>query len=390
MSHKTRQALIKKIEQSRKSRVICYVTGDRTPTGAQIGDDAIRPIYQQIREIGATERIDFFLYTRGGAIDVPWRIVSALRAACKEWNVLIPFRANSAGTLIALGADHIVMGPQAELGPIDPSMAIKRMVPGPGGQGTFVQDSVSVEDVMAYVKFIQDKGGLKEQQVLSTALDRLIERVDAVALGNVYRTHQHIRDVARRILQSRQTPPSTDSLDLIISTLAERVYAHGHAIGVSAAKDMGLPVEEASPELDKMMWELFEAYESDMKLNQPVDPAAVLNSSDRYAEDATIAIVESSTSSFEFKGELEVRARRQLPQTLQVSLNLNLQLPPGINPQTIPANAQQILQALLQELQKVAAGQAQQAVQQALNAQAPLLGAEAAFRNGRWERQAST
>lgn len=387
MARKERKDLIKKIETHRDSKIITYICGDRPPITAQIGDDAVRPLYQHIRDLGHTKRLDLFIYSRGGAIDVPWRIVSALRQASDEWCVLIPYRSNSAATLIALGADQIVMGTQGELGPIDPSMDIKRMVPGPGGQSVFVQDSVSVEDVMAYVKFVQEKGGLNEQNTIAGALGKLNDRIDAVALGRVYRTHLHIRDVASRILLSRRDRADEDIVKTIVKTLAEQVYAHGHAIGFSAAKEIKLPVIAADEKLDSFMWDLLQCYESDLKLLSPLDPVTAVATQDRYTEDACLAVIESVNNVDEFSGQIDVRAKRQLPQTLQVSLNLNLQLPVGLNLQQLPPNIQQLLQQLAQQAQQAALQQAQQAVQQALNAQAPLLGAEASFRNARWVRR---
>jgi len=386
MSREERKSLIEGIERKRNSKVISYVTGDRNPFSAQIGDDAVRPLYGHIRNLGKVQRLDLFIYSRGGAIDVPWRIVSALRSASEEWNILIPFRANSAATLIALGADFIVMGSQGELGPIDPIMRSQRMIPSRNGPSTVVQDEISVEDVMAYVRFIQERGGITDQQARAAALDKLAGRVDPVALGNLYRTHSHIRDVARRILLSRKTPSAEDVLNLIVSTLAERVYAHGHAIGYATAKEIGLPVEAPDNELDSMMWRLFEAYERDMKLLEPIDPIAAVSTQDRFEERGVIAILESTLGVDEFTGNMEVRAKRQMPANLQVSVNLNLQFPPGINLQQLPAEAQQLLQQLMQSVQQAAVQQAQQAVQQALQSQAPLIGADAGLRNGRWIR----
>ena len=76
----------------------------------------------------------------GGAIDVPWRIATALRAAADEWNMLIPFRANSAATLLALGADEIVawVGKGEDLS--TQSWVSSASLPAPGGgQGTPVR-----------------------------------------------------------------------------------------------------------------------------------------------------------------------------------------------------------------------------------------------------------
>jgi len=80
-------------------------------------------------------------------------------------------------------------------------------------------------------------------------------------------------------------------------------------------------------------------------------------------------------------GSIQIRARRQPPPNLNVALNLNLQLPPGLNPQP-QAAFQQMLEALQQQVLQ----QAQQAVAQALKDQAPVLGVEASFRGGLWKR----
>ena len=381
MPRANRKSLIEQIELLRGSRVLCYVTGDRAPAAAQIGDDAVRPMYERLREIGGTDKLDFLLYSRGGAIDVPWRIVTALRTSAKEWSVLIPFRANSAATLLALGADHIVLGKFGELGPIDPIMNIQRLMPVPGGPGTATQDSVSVEDVMAYMKFVQERAGLSDQAALSVGLTKLTERLDAVALGSAHRTHSHIRDVARRMLLSRNEPHSEQTMATIIETLAERVYAHGHAIGLKAASEIGLPAVPANPALDDLMWKLLKEYEDDLKLLRPIDPAAALTGTDKYSEGGVIAVVETKAAAHEFTGNIEIAARRQMPQNLNVSFNLNLQMPPNL------ANQQQLagaLQQLVQQAQQAILQQAQQAVQQALQAQAPLVGIEAGFRGGEW------
>jgi Serine dehydrogenase proteinase len=383
MARQERVALIEKIEEKRGSRVLVYVTGDRNPAPAQIGDDAVRPMYSHLREMGHVEKLDLFIYSRGGAIDVPWRIVTALRQTSDEWSILVPFRANSAATLVALGADKIVMGAQGELGPIDPIMSIQRTLPQPGGGQIAVQENMSVEDIMAYTKFIHERAGLSDQEALSNALSKLTDRLDAVGLGNVYRTHLHIRDVALRMLQSHKEPVSERTMTTIIETLAERVYAHGHAIGLDEAKATGLPVEAADSDLDALMWELLNQYEDDMKLLEPLDPVTAVGDEEVYTEEAVTALIESTWGVHEHGGTIEVRARRQQPPNLNVAVNLNLNLPANLNPQ-----AQAAIQQLLQAAQQEIIQQAQQAVQEALRAQAPLIGVEAAFRAGRWKEVA--
>ena len=382
MAREKQVELIKQIEKLRGRRLLCYVTGDRKPVSAQIGDDALRPLFDHLREMGQTDGLDLFLYSRGGAIDVPWRIVTTLRNASKQWHMLIPFRANSAATLIALGADAIIFGTHGELGPIDPIITLKKV----GSEGTLVQEQISVEDIMAYMEFVQERAGLSDQEALTACLLKLADRIDAVLLGQIHRTHSHIRDVARRVLLSRKEPPSEQTMSTIIENLAERVYAHGHAINLKDAEQIGLPVEAASDDLDDLMWQLLQEYEKHMKLLEPLDPVAVLEKNDPYTEEATVALVESTGALHEFRGQIHVEGQRQVPQQLNVALNLNLQLE-GINVEKLPAAAQQVLQQIIQAAQKEVVQQSQQAVQDALKKQAPLTGAKVSIRGGSWVRK---
>jgi hypothetical protein len=284
--------------------------------------------------------------------------------------------------MIALGADEIVMGPQGELGPIDPSLGIRRQLGGDGEQ-TLVTDQVSVEDVMAYVEFMQDRVGISDQEALAVGFSKLADRLDPVALGKVHRTHSHIRDVARRIVLSRAEPPPSQTVDKIVSTLAERVYAHGHAISRSEAEEMGLPVSTPQDELDGLMWGLLEAYETHMNLLSPLDPIGALGNNAKAEEDCVLALIESEAGLHEFKTVKMMDAQRQLPSGLNVAVNLNLQVPPNL-----PPNQSQALQALLAQAQPAIQQQAAAAVKQALDAQAPIVGVQVKDRTIGWTRSA--
>jgi len=369
--------LIEALENERASRVLTYVTSDRAPAGAQIGDDALRPIFDVLATIGHVEKLDLFIYSRGGALEVPWRIASALREASNGWDILVPFRANSAATLLALGADRILLGRHGELGPIDPILSVTKAGP---NESTPAQDTINVEDVMAYLRFAREEAGLSDQDALARSLKTLTDRLDAVGLGSVYRVRTHIRDVARRMLTSRNEALTERAIDTIIETLAEKVYAHGHAIGFGEAEEIGLSVERPSPHVEDIMWQLLEAYEDQMRIRHPLDSIAAIASTDRYSEKVTIAAVESSDSGFQFDGTIEVRAKRQFPANLNVALNVALQLPPGIDVAQLPAAVQQ----LLQQGQQALAQLAQQAVQEAIAQQAPLIGCDVGLRDGQW------
>lgn len=106
-NRETRVALIKKIQEHRKARVLVYFTGDRRPFPSQIAEDAVLLLYKHLLALKTaqlnTEKVDLFLYTRGGDVSVPWRIVTMIREFCDEFSVLVPYKAHSAGTMIAIG-----------------------------------------------------------------------------------------------------------------------------------------------------------------------------------------------------------------------------------------------------------------------------------------------
>ena len=370
-----RVELIRKIEQLRKSRVLTYVCSDRQGAAANIGEDAVRPMYEHVRRMGKTGKIDFYLYSRGGAVEVPWRIVSMLREYCDELDILIPYRAQSAATLIALGCDHIVMGPKAELGPIDP--ALNRVTPQEGG--TPVQEEIRVEDVMSYIGFIREKAGLGDQAAVADNVKILADKLSPWVLGNIYRTHSHIRMVARRMLSSHRERLDDQRASLIVEALAEKIYLHGHGIARSEAKELGLAVENADGELESAMWNLLVLYEDAMQMRRPVDPEALLGENDdEYQAPVTIAMIESEPLNWAFRGELKLRRHRQAPTQININLNLQLALPPGLDPALVP---QEVVNDILRRVQ----GEVPQMVQEQTRRQSPPLKIQGSIRGGYWQ-----
>jgi len=76
------------------------------------------------------DRIVIILETPGGIVEVVERIVSVIRNFYGEVIVIVPNQAMSAGTVLALSADRIMMNYFSRLGPIDPQIVKDdRLVP---------------------------------------------------------------------------------------------------------------------------------------------------------------------------------------------------------------------------------------------------------------------
>ena len=115
MARQHRVEIIKKICELRGSSVLCYVTGDRDNVNTRIAPDVTQVFYRHLEMYGDNQQVDLFLYTRGGDVLTPWRLVHLIREYTPRFCVLVPYRRYSAGTLLCLGADEIVMGKMAEL-----------------------------------------------------------------------------------------------------------------------------------------------------------------------------------------------------------------------------------------------------------------------------------
>ena len=107
MSFRRRKRLLRDIGRNRDSVSLLYVTGDRPGWETQVSSDAVEFFIDHLDRIGQTRKISLILYTRGGDALAAWNIVNLLRQFCDEFELIVPRKALSAGTLIALGHELI-------------------------------------------------------------------------------------------------------------------------------------------------------------------------------------------------------------------------------------------------------------------------------------------
>lgn len=279
MSIESRRELISKIEELRGSKVICFLTSLRPNIGGNIADDQVRVFFDHLLKLPSrpVEKLDIYIVSNGGSGTVPWRLVSLLREFSKSFNVLVPYRAYSAATLLALGADEIVMHPFGELGPIDPTVSNDFNPSEAGGRRL----GISVEDVKAYVNFIKNTVGITHEDELIQAISILARKVHPLALGNVERFVSQSRMIATKILRTHMRDSSDHVIEEIVENMASKLYFHGHPINrKEAQEDLHLKVKaDLAPELEKAMWELYLDFERDFQnleaFHPPGDLAAM-------------------------------------------------------------------------------------------------------------------
>jgi len=270
MARQHRLDLLNQIARRRNSSVICYITGDRENLSTRIAPDVIPVFYRHLEMLPDQRKIDLFLYTRGGDVLTPWRLVQLVREYTAEFCVLVPFRAYSAGTLICLGADEIVMGRMGELGPIDPSVVNAYNPVDPCNPSARVP--VNIEDVYSYLA-LAGETTKPDAETLSRVFAVLAEKIHPLALGNVHRNYLLIRSLANKLLDLRNSSLHSENVQRIIDHLTEKLYAHDYSITRREARDeIGLPMYYPDRELEKIIWELFEDFARELQLADPFDP----------------------------------------------------------------------------------------------------------------------
>ncbi len=264
-----RITLYRELEEQLDSKVLVYITSDRQGFESQIAQDAIDRFIDQLDKIGVVPKISLYLYTRGGDTSAAWNIVNLLRMYCDKLEVIIPHKAHSAGTLISIGANSIVMTKQATLGPIDPSIntPLNPKLENLPGNNTF---PVSVEAVKGYLEFAKEELSIKDDNALANIMIKLSEKVHPLVLGQVYRSRAQIKMLAEKLLLNQVT--DTSKIKQIISFLCSDSGSHDYTINRREAKNnLGLNVIKPSSDLYNVIKQIYDDISSELGLSLPLD-----------------------------------------------------------------------------------------------------------------------
>ncbi len=247
------------LEQVRGHSVIAYYLAD----GAQLADEQMLHLYEHLKRLGRRDKISLFLYSRGGSTVIPAKVVPLVREYCSEFAVLVPYRAQSSATMIALGADEIVMTEMSELGPVDPSRNHPLLPRVKQPDGEEVTLAVSVQDLRHVLGFIEREVGREKMTPDAAALiyTALFEKVHPLAIGGLEQSYELAHQVSELVLGTHMdTATQGDEIRRIAERMGERYKEHTFPIGRREARDAGLKVVDATSEEAEVMWTPYLAY----------------------------------------------------------------------------------------------------------------------------------
>jgi len=257
-------------------RLICYVSG-----GGGIDYSDAAPFGSMMDAIGDVRGIDLLLQSPGGYGEVAEKLVQMCRSRCDHFRVIVPNSAKSAATMIALGADVVLMGDPSELGPIDPQYevaigGVSQMISGQ----SFIQ---AYDDAQAEVKRLvaDDESPVGVLHSLSSST------MEPAFIEHCRRGVEFSRDVARRFLREYQLPAMFEAWGETrhpntIRARAKRAaenllsantrFSHGRLIGPEEARDgIGLHIDilDRNDPIWAAYWELYVRAEVFMQTVRP-------------------------------------------------------------------------------------------------------------------------
>ena len=192
------------------------------------------------------DSVVMILNTSGGVVEIVERMVTALRQAYKSMTILVPDRAMSAGTILALSADHIFMDYFSCLGPIDPQVERGgKLVPALSFIRQFerlnqkaAQGDLTVAEYALLSKF--DPGEIHQfEQARELSVELLIKWLSRYKFKDWRRTESRDEVVTADMREKR----AKEIADRLSDT--ERWHSHGRAIDmVTLQEEVGLKIDD--------------------------------------------------------------------------------------------------------------------------------------------------
>lgn len=234
--------------QRNSSNVILYGSGFLQKPGApmetiQITPEDLNGFMSCIHGMDWSLGLTLIIHTPGGVTNASGTIVSYLREKFTYIEVVIPTYAMSAGTMISLAADRIVMGRQSQLGPIDPQMAV---------------DSRSVSAQAVVDQFEKAKKEILADPATAIAWAPILPSMGPSLLVEALNALSHSESMVQKWLQQymfKEDPKAAHK-----ATQAARHFndaqthrSHGRRIDRYEARNQGLIIEdlESSQELQE-------------------------------------------------------------------------------------------------------------------------------------------
>lgn len=247
---------------------------------ADIDSTCLSEVLTALDGIGEQNVLSLILTSRGGEIEYAFWIAKVIREQCNHLNVLVPDRAKSAATLIALAADQIYLGQVGELGPLDPQ------VRDPAGRSSLRSPLESVKgleylrryyvETIDVLSYMLENSGMDMAHAIehatgavSPVAEALYRSVNYRELGEAVQRLAIGEEYAKETMR-RWGPLDEDTNERVVRQLVWEYPDHGHIIDVGEADRIGLNnVGRLPDQIERSCWYIINQQDSLVKAELP-------------------------------------------------------------------------------------------------------------------------
>lgn len=242
-----RQTLIRAITANTGRPLICYVSG--ISTGIERDDTMF--VVDLLHHIQSGSDLDFLLHTPGGDIDAAEKLISIIRTrvGTGSLRVIVPDYAKSAGTLMALGADEILMSDTSELGPIDPQIDLN------DGHGNLITHSIQ-----SYLDAYEAHSATLQNDPNNIVARIMLGKLDPATLKVFEAVRERARTFAENQLKRGMCKAAGNYTAVAAKLIDTKKWlSHGQMIGWEDATGIGLCVKYIAPSEPEWQayWQLY-------------------------------------------------------------------------------------------------------------------------------------
>lgn len=240
----------KQIENTRKSTLLVLIsprTLDRV-VAFELSDI--------LRRMGQTDKLDVLLDSKGGNIDAAYKILLLLGSYSGQVTVVVPFFAKSAATLIALGADNLVLCKAGELGPIDPQVVDPQT-------GMYVP-AHSIKEAMGFIEEIKD--GITKVSIS--------DRIPLLLIG----AYRGAEKTSMQYLDEILDKKGFDEVrkDELIHLLTKRYFSHGYPMSRDFLIRNGIKIDKMDETTEALFADLHATWQRYLHSVDPRDVGGAL------------------------------------------------------------------------------------------------------------------
>lgn len=240
------QRVIGQIEAKLQTPLVTYWN---SPNGSICNND-VTGLFGILRSIGKTDRLSFFIKSDGGSGQASLRMINLLRQFVGRLTALVPLECTSAATMLALGADMILMGPLAHLSAVDTSLT-HDLSPIDRDNDRV---SVSQDELHRVIKLWQKQADKKA----TNPYESLFSYVHPLVIGAVDRSSALSTKLCVEILSYHMK--DRRKAQRISDTLNSTYPSHNYPITLREARRIGLHVSSLKDDINQLLLELNEIY----------------------------------------------------------------------------------------------------------------------------------